>query len=166
MRPPSRLASAIPVPIAFVTQAVSGPDVFTPVCAPSLKARLENASDLADCALIVNETNTVTWDDWLQLNGIATANVNWLRFNRASQIPAVLSGFGIALESLRVLAPQLESGELVRCNLRGTKAIVCDLTFLHVTNRQDRIDRVAKVADLIRGECITNPDDSRRAFSG
>ncbi|MDR6670924.1 LysR family transcriptional regulator [Rhizobium sp. 1399] len=144
-----------------------GPDVFTPVCAPSLKGRLENVSDLADCALIVNETNAVTWKDWLQLNGIATVNVNWLRFNRASQIiPAVLSGFGVALESLRVLAPQLESGELMRCNLPGTKAISRDLTFLHVTNRQDRIERVATVADLIRAECMTNTDGSRRAASG
>ena len=144
-----------------------GPDVFTPVCAPSLKARLQSASDLADCALIVNETNAVTWNDWLELNGIAAAKVNWLRFNRASQIiPAALSGFGIALESLRVLAPQLETGELVRCDLPGTRAIARDLTFLHVTKRQDRVDRVQKVADLIRAECMTNNDGSRRAFSG
>lgn len=144
-----------------------GPDVFTPVCAPGLKARLKTVADLADCALIVNETNAVTWTDWLQLNGIATTNVNWLRFNRASQIiPAALSGFGIALESLRVLAPQLESGELVRCNLPGTKSIARDLTFLHVTSRTDRIERVAKVADLIRAECMTNFDGSRQAFAG
>lgn len=144
-----------------------GPDVFTPVCAPSLKARLQSASDLADCALIVNETNAVTWNDWLELNGIATTKVNWLRFIRASQIiPAALSGFGIALESLRVLAPQLETGELVRCDLPGTRVIARDLTFLHVTKRQDRVDRVQKVADLIRAECMTNNDGSRRAFSG
>lgn len=144
-----------------------GPDIFTPVCAPSLKARLQTVADLADYALIVNETNAVTWTDWLQLNGIATTNVNWLRFNRASQIiPAVLSGFGIALESLRVLAPQLESGELVRCNLPGTKSIARDLTFLHVTSRTDRIDRVSKVAELIRAECMTNFDGSRQAYAG
>ncbi len=117
--------------------------------------------------MIVNETNAVTWNDWLELNGIAAAKVNWLRFNRASQIiPAALSGFGIALESLRVLAPQLETGELVRCDLPGTRAIARDLTFLHVTKRQDRVDRVQKVADLIRAECMTNNDGSRRAFSG
>lgn len=144
-----------------------GPDVFAPVCAPSLKMRLKSINDLAGCGLIVNETNAVTWIDWLQLNGIATANVNWLRFNRASQIiPAVLSGFGVALESLRVLAPHLESGELVRCNLPGTTAISRELTFLHVTNRSDRIDKVKKVANLIRAECMTKTDGSRQAYSG
>ncbi len=144
-----------------------GPDVFMPVCAPSLKARLQTAADLADCALIVNETNAVTWTDWFQLNGVATANVNWLRFNRASQIiPAALSGFGIALESLRVLAPQLESGELVRCNLPGTRAIARDLTFLHVTTRSDRVEKVAKVAEVIRTECMTRADGARQAYSG
>lgn len=144
-----------------------GPDVFTPVCAPSLKERLKTVGDLADCALIVNETNAVTWTDWLHLNGVATTNVNWLRFNRASQIiPAALSGFGIALESLRVLAPQLERGELVRCDLPGTKAIARDLTFLHVTTKPDRVEKVAKVADLIRAECMTGFDGSRLACSG
>ncbi|MET3615767.1 DNA-binding transcriptional LysR family regulator [Rhizobium aquaticum] len=144
-----------------------GPDVFMPVCAPGLKARLQTAADLADCALIVNETNAVTWTDWFQLNGIAAANLNWLRFNRASQIiPAALSGFGIALESLRVLAPQLESGELVRCNLPGTRAIARDLTFLHVTTRSDRVEKVAKVAEVIRTECMTRADGARQAYTG
>lgn len=141
-----------------------GPDVFTPVCAPSLKARLRNMADLAEHPLIANETNAVTWTDWLHLNGVATTSINWLRFNRASQIiPAVLSGFGIALESLRVLAPQLERGELVRCDLPGSRAIARDLTFLHVTTRPDRIEKVEKVADLIRAECMTRLDGSRQA---
>ena len=142
-----------------------GPDVFAPVCAPQVKHSLKTVGDLANLPLIINETNAVTWDEWLDLNNVSLPQANWLRFNRASQvIPAVLSGLGVALESLRVFAPQLERGELVLCDLPGSKAISRELTFLHVTTKPARVERATRVADLVRCECKTALDGRRIAW--
>ncbi|MCJ9691185.1 LysR family transcriptional regulator [Rhizobium sp. PRIMUS64] len=141
-----------------------GPDVFAPVCAAEVKHSLQSVGDLANMPLIVNETNAVTWAEWLDLNNVSLARTNWLRFNRASQIiPAVLSGLGVALESLRVLAPQLERGELVLCDLPGSKPISRELTFLHVTANPARVERATKVANLVRCQCRTALDGRRTA---
>ena len=101
-----------------------------------MKHSLQTVGDLSNLPLIVNETDAVTLAEWLDLNNVSLPRANWLRFNRASQIiPAVLSGLGVALESLRVLAPPRE------------------LTLLHVTANPARVERATKVADLVRCEC-------------
>ncbi|MQB46025.1 LysR family transcriptional regulator [Rhizobium sp. ICMP 5592] len=140
-----------------------GPDVFTPVCSPQLRRQISVIDDIARLPLIVNETNAVTWSDWLRRNGLSPTSINWLRFNRASQIiPAVMGGFGVALESLRVFAPQIERGELVPCDFPGSISISRELTFLHVTKNPVRHQQAEQIAELIREECFTNFDGRRR----
>lgn len=134
-----------------------GVDVFAPVCRPNVAARLTNSSQLLNFPLLVNETATLTWDDWLQSNGLSGRGAKRLYFNRAAQIiSALLDGVGIGLESLRILSPQLQRGELVCCPLGKRVNLQRNLTFLYVTSDPSRKERAEKVAQLIREYCSTD----------
>jgi DNA-binding transcriptional LysR family regulator len=141
-----------------------GPDVFTPVCHRSVADRIKTAADLMRYPLVVNESNAVSWSDWFEVNGLAAQGGKWLRFNRVAHIiPVLLEGVGIGLESLRLMSPYLERGELLICPLPGTSPISRELTFLHVTRAAGRRPRAEHVARLIRDECATNADGLRRS---
>lgn len=136
-----------------------GADVFTPVCRPDVAALFENSDQRISVPLLVNETATVTWDDWLQANGISGRSTKRLYFNRAAHIiSALIDGVGIGLESLRILSPQLQRGELVRCPLGPGISLRHNLTFLYVTNDPARKERADKAAKLIQEYCSTDDD--------
>lgn len=135
-----------------------GPDVFVPVCAPHLASVIDGAEALRSQLLLTNETNAVSWEDWFATNGIDGPNPRRLHYNRINYImPALLKGVGVGLESMRLLSPQIESGELVICNIPGTHAIIRDLTFLYITHDEARRPRALEIANLIRERCHTRP---------
>ena len=134
-----------------------GIDVFTPVCRPEIASRLESADHLIRYPLLINETAAVTWDDWLQANGVTAPGSKRIYFNRAAHIiSALLDGAGIGLESLRILSPQLQKGELVICPLRDSTSLQRPLTYLYVTTDLAKKQRASRAAHLIREYCRTD----------
>lgn len=97
-----------------VTEAL-GAEEIAPLCAPDLFDGEPTAEQLAQSALIDSRLNPVRWRDWFALNGAALP----LRrkrpsFDRASlAIAAAVDGLGVALESTRLAAQELERGDLV-----------------------------------------------------
>lgn len=133
-----------------------GPDIFVPVCAPRLAKTIETIADLKSHLLLTNETNAVTWEHWLDFNGFDHGGIRQLSYNRMSYIiPTLIQGSGIGFEALRVLSPQITRGELAICALPGTKPIIQELTFLHITNNAARRSRALSIASLIRNRCRT-----------
>lgn len=136
-----------------------GPDVFAPVCAPQLAQSIVSIAEMKKFRLLTNETNAVSWLDWLQANGDNGENTLRLTYNRINYImPALIGGAGIALETLRLVSPQIARGELVVCNLPETSPIVHHLTYLHVTQNETRRSRALEIAGLIRERCSTTPE--------
>lgn len=144
-----------------------GPDVFIPVCRHDVALSLRGGKDLKKVPLLGNETATVGWDDWLQLNNLSASGSKRLRFNRASHIiTALLDGVGIGLESLRIMSPYIERGELVCCPIGEGKSIRREFTFLFITDDVARRERALKVAELIRAHCSTNDSGFIGSFKG
>lgn len=136
-----------------------GPDLFFPVATPAIAAQITSVADLFRYQLLVNETNPVSWDDWLRVNHAAVEKPRQLRFNRHAHIvAAALNGTGVALESLRLLGPQLHNGTLQRCAIGSAQAIARDLTFLYVTSDPARKARAQRVSRVIRSLCMTGED--------
>lgn len=134
-----------------------GPDVFVPVCRPDIAEQLRRPEDVLQFPLLVNETNAVSWDNWLRLNGVNGLASKRVTYNRAAHIiPSMINGAGIGLESLRLLSPQIASGALVIAEIPRTKRIVRDLTYLYVTQEASRQERAEAVAQIIREHCTTD----------
>ncbi|HFZ8993478.1 TPA: LysR family transcriptional regulator [Citrobacter freundii] len=135
-----------------------GPDVFMPVCTPEVAEMMGKCGNHITVPLLLNETATVRWEHWLKLNHMV-AKSKQMHFNRASHIiSALLDGMGVALESLRLMSPYIERGELV-CWLPGKGIpIHRELTFLYVTDDPIRRPRALRVAEMIIEQCSTNND--------
>jgi len=98
---------------------------LTPVASPLLlrkKRGLRKGEDLAHHALIETEDNHnpqqfqwLTWRRWLNTNGYAKVEPQrWLYFNAAHQnLQAALTGQGVALARIPLVADCLENGSLV-----------------------------------------------------
>ncbi|MGK3486155.1 LysR family transcriptional regulator [Klebsiella michiganensis] len=135
-----------------------GPDVFMPVCTPEVADMMKKSGKNIPVPLLVNETAAVRWDHWLKMNHMEAKNKQ-LQFNRASHIiSALLDGVGVALESLRLMSPYIERGELVCWPPGEGIAIHRELTFLYVTDDPLRRPRALRVAEMIIEQCSTNND--------
>lgn len=97
---------------------------ITPVISPWLLKsgpRLQTAADLAQFTLIeagdahYSHLQWLTWRRWLTQQGAATLEVKrWLYFNYASQmVQAALTGQGVVLARLPLVAESLASGDLI-----------------------------------------------------
>ncbi|TCM65732.1 LysR family transcriptional regulator [Rhizobium sp. BK068] len=134
-----------------------GVDVFTPVCRPDIASRVQDVQQLLQYPLLINETAAVSWDDWLKSNNIAGRGSKRIYFNRAAHIvSALLNGAGIGLESLRILSPQLQRGELAICPIENVVSLRRKLAFLYVTTDPAKKQRAARAAQLIRENCTTD----------
>lgn len=144
-----------------------GPDIFMPVCRPDVAEQLRKAGNMSNIPLLVNETSAVTWDHWLKLNEMVSVKNKRLQFNRSSHIiSTLLSGVGIALETLRLTSRYISDGQLVCCPLGKGKAIRREFTFLYV--REDPLlrERTYKVAALIREQCATGENGYLKTICG
>lgn len=93
-------------------------DALTPLCAPSVKARLQNpvgASSLNDVPLIISERAPIGWTEWFRAKNLEMSPRRGLRFDRGYlALQAASLGLGVALESTVFAEPYLRSGQLVR----------------------------------------------------
>lgn len=98
------------------------PDLVTPVCAPALLQRGERLSrpdDLAHHVLlryeaVIERRTRVDWVRWLSAQGLSGMRPQtWVHFNRYDQVvAAAVSGFGVALGRLPLLAGHVRDGLL------------------------------------------------------
>lgn len=108
---PPRIESMATIPL--------GLERVCPLCSPELAATITKPSDLLDHILIESERKRVRWDRWFAANGLAPPRPRGYRFDRSFMaIAAAVNGIGVALESLRFVEAELESGRLV-APLRG-----------------------------------------------
>lgn len=142
-----------------------GPDVFMPVCTPEMAECAGNAAKSLNVPLLVNETSSVTWEHWLKLNAISAPESKRLQFNRASHIiSALLNGVGMALESLRLVSPHIERGELVCWPQGEAKAIHREMTFLWITDDPVRRPRALRIAERIIERCASDENGLLKTF--
>jgi LysR family glycine cleavage system transcriptional activator len=94
-------------------------DQFAPVCSPAL--RLRRPQDLRRWPLLHFEwrrrrVDTPTWARWFERAGISDADVDGgiVFTDESHAIQAALAGQGVALLSLVLVAPDLQSGALVQ----------------------------------------------------
>ena len=89
-------------------------EIKAPVCAPSLCAERSDAV-VATLPLIAVEARPTEWDEWSALAGVPLTSRPALQFEVTSTAwEAALSGFGVALGDVALLADELAAGRLVR----------------------------------------------------
>jgi DNA-binding transcriptional LysR family regulator len=99
-------------------------EVISPMASPWLlksQPALQTAADLSKLTLIelsdvtTNQTNWLTWEGWMrQHQAKIKPTARWLRFNYAYQtVQAALSGQGVVLARLPMVAESLKNGDLV-----------------------------------------------------
>ena len=88
-----------------------------PLASPDFMARsvIQTPQQLLAQPLIFSDVNVVQWPRWFAAHGVPLSPSTYaLRFDRAYLvIEAAVQGLGIALESARLAAASLDSGELV-----------------------------------------------------
>jgi DNA-binding transcriptional LysR family regulator len=90
-------------------------ETVTPICAPSLAAKLRTPADLLHMVLIQSDRKQVRWPDWFAENAIRSpSQQSGVRFDRSFlAIAAAADGLGVALESTLLAERELESGRLL-----------------------------------------------------
>ena len=93
-------------------------EVFQPYCAPSLQNRdaLESPHQLLQHTLISSAQNHVSWDDWMESQGIDMyeSTVGTMQLDPSHlAIEAAVNGLGVILENGILVERQLSSGSLV-----------------------------------------------------
>lgn len=126
-----------------------GDERIAPLVAPSLLVTKEPASRaIQRLSLIDSQLSPVGWAEWFELNGLALPVRPRPSFDRAAMaIAAAVDGMGVALESTRLAAREIERGELVVLGERSLQKIVRPVHFLSV-RAADRAR--APVASFVR----------------
>lgn len=92
-----------------------GRERIAPLLAPALLPPRSRAADLVRRLTLIDSTlSPVTWPQWFERQQLALPAAPRLAFDRAAMaIAAAADGLGVALESTRLAARELERGELV-----------------------------------------------------
>lgn len=100
-----------------------GTERIVPLVAPALVPRRARAAELVQRLTLIDSTlSPVTWPQWFERQGLPLPTAPRPAFDRAAMaIAAAADGLGVALESTRLAARELERGELVEL---GRKAFV------------------------------------------
>lgn len=89
-------------------------EIKAPVCAPSLVIGADDAA-VARLPLIAVAARPTEWDEWSALAGVPLTSEPALQFEVTSTAwEAAVSGFGVVLGDLALLARELSTGQLVR----------------------------------------------------
>lgn len=92
-----------------------GTEEITPLCAPSMRARITAPTDLRALILIESEHNRLRWPHWFEANGTISPTPKGPRFDRSSlSLAAAADGIGVALESVRLAERELRDGRLIQ----------------------------------------------------
>jgi DNA-binding transcriptional LysR family regulator len=136
---------------------------LTPVASPWLLksgARLRSAKDLAQFALVeagdahrTQHMEWLTWQRWLAAQGLHRFEPKrWLYFNYAHQIAqAALTGQGVALARMPLVADSLANGDLVEV-LPGTRLDSPLAYWLIVGPRNDNRPEIKAFCDWLLGQ--------------
>lgn len=86
-----------------------------PVCAPSIAARLNSISDLAQTCAITDERSMISWDSWFEAAGVEP--VTFLKGARFTDpmlcVESAIAGHGVMLAWQLLTADALADGRLV-----------------------------------------------------
>lgn len=111
-----------------------GDERIAPLVSPSLLVAKERpAQAIQRLTLIDSQLSPVGWAEWFELNGLPLPQRPRPSFDRAAMaISAAADGMGVALESTRLAAREIERGELVVLGERSLQKIVRPVHFLSV----------------------------------
>lgn len=116
-----------------------GRERIAPLVAPALVPQRARAGELLRRLTLIDSTlSPVTWPQWFQLQGLEPPAGLGPAFDRAAMsIAAAVDGLGVALESTRLAARELERGELVELGAKTFEPLVRAVHFVGV-RRSDR----------------------------
>ena len=111
-----------------------GDERIAPLVSPALLVAKERpALAIQRLTLIDSQLSPVGWAEWFELNGLALPQRPRPSFDRAAMaISAAADGMGVALESTRLAAREIERGDLVVLGERSLQKIVRPVHFLSV----------------------------------
>ena len=111
-----------------------GDERIAPLVSPTLLVATEPpAQAIQRLTLIDSQLSPVGWAEWFELNGLALPQRPRPSFDRAAMaISAAADGMGVALESTRLAAREIERGDLVVLGERSLQKIVRPVHFLSV----------------------------------
>jgi DNA-binding transcriptional LysR family regulator len=115
------------------------PERIAPLVAPALVPPRARAADLVRQLTLIDSTlSPVPWAQWFETQGLALPAGPRPAFDRAAMaIAAAVDGLGVALESTRLAARELERGELVELGLKSFEPLARAVHFVGV-RRSDR----------------------------
>ena len=110
-----------------------GDETIAPLAAPSRLTRgLAAAAQLQALPLIDSTLSPLPWARWFELQGLVMPARPRTAFDRAAlAIAAAADGLGVALESTRLAARELQRGELAVLGARAFRPVVQPVHFLH-----------------------------------
>ena len=122
-----------------VDVAPLGQERIAPLVAPALVPRGARAADLVRRLTLIDSTlSPVSWPQWFQHQGLALPLGPRPSFDRAAMaIAAAADGLGVALESTRLAAREMERGELVELGSRSLRPLARAVHFI-AARRHDR----------------------------
>lgn len=136
-------AREVHVVLAYGTPPASRPGVqvlalgeerIAPLVAPALVAPRTRAADLLQRLPLIDSTlSPVGWPQWFEHQGLVLPPRPRPAFDRAAMaIAAAADGLGVALESTRLAARELERGELVELGPKAFAPLVRPVHFVGV----------------------------------
>ena len=134
-----------------------GPDVYYPFCHERIYEQIKHIDDFSKFLLIRNQHGRTSWDEWLQFNHLPINIAKTMTVSRATQLlSAIESGVGIGLESMRVIAPKLASGEYMILDIDNLKPIVKHMTWLTIAPHKRGDKNIIHIAQMICDHCSTD----------
>ena len=131
-----------------------GDERIAPLVSPGMLVAKEPASRaIQRLTLIDSQLSPVGWAEWFELNGLALPQRPRPSFDRAAMaISAAADGMGVALESTRLAAREIERGELVVLGERSLQKIVRPVHFLSVRTTDRARAPVVAFVDWVRAQ--------------
>ncbi|MDO9133949.1 LysR substrate-binding domain-containing protein [Hydrogenophaga sp.] len=131
-----------------------GDERIAPLVSPGLLVPREPASRaIQRLTLIDSQLSPVGWAEWFQLNGLPLPLRPRPSFDRAAMaISAAADGMGVALESTRLAAREIERGELVVLGERSLQKIVRPVHFLSVRTTDRARAPVVAFVEWVRAQ--------------
>ena len=131
-----------------------GDERIAPLVSPALLvAREPGSRAIQRLTLIDSQLSPVGWAEWFQLNGLALPQRPRPSFDRAAMaISAAADGMGVALESTRLAAREIERGELVVLGERSLQKIVRPVHFLSVRTTDRARAPVVAFVEWVRAQ--------------
>lgn len=128
-----------------------GPERIAPLIAPSQVPPGANPAELVQQQALINSTlSPVTWSEWFEWQGLPLPARPRLAFDRAAMaIAAAADGLGVALESTRLAARELERGELVELGAQTFRPLTRAVHHLSVRSADRRRPAVRAFVDWV-----------------